>query len=67
MFAETLALELAERVGSTVEVVLNSGRTIAGVILSAAGSLITVLETAVYGSGFTFAFSAEAVSSISFS
>ncbi|WP_280169449.1 hypothetical protein [Priestia megaterium] len=67
MFAETLALELANRVGSTVEIVLDSGRTIIGVLLSAAGSIITVLETIVYGSGSTFTFSTDAVSSISFS
>lgn len=67
MFAETLALELSNRVGSTVEVVLDSGRTIVGVLMSAAGSLITLLETIVYGSGSTFTFSTEAISSISFS
>ncbi|NGY80958.1 hypothetical protein F6Y03_01755 [Bacillus megaterium] len=67
MFAETLSLELADRVGSAVEVVLNSGRPIIGVIVSAAGSIFTVLETVVYGPGSTITISIDAVSSITFS
>ncbi|MTT30910.1 hypothetical protein GMB86_02635 [Terrilactibacillus sp. BCM23-1] len=66
MFDSTLAAELADRVGSRVEITLDDETVIEGILSTVVGDLLTVIEVSTYGPGVAVNISISAVSIISF-
>lgn len=63
MFASTLSAELAKRIGSQVEVVLDD-TLFEGILLSVSGELLTIIQGSGYGPGVNLTISIPSINFI---